>query len=458
MHTKVKQFVEDNKMLEKCDRVIVGLSGGADSVCLLILMKELCEEKDLEIIAVHINHGIRGEEADADEAFCRLFCERLGVEYKACHINVPEYADRNHLSVEEAARILRYEALYNEAGENGVIAVAHHQNDQAETVLFNLVRGSKLKGAAGMAPVRDRIIRPLLCITREEIEEYLFVREQDFCTDSTNLTNEYSRNSIRNQIMPLLTEVNLGAVRNIAAFAAGAMEAEEYLSEITEERFNSLSEMSEAKLLLKNIEGEHPYIAGRLIRKAIGQMGQGLKDITELHIKQIIALKASAVGANKHIKGGLWVENTREGLLFYVRSQNVPKEAVDINPPMEIQPWEGSGKFRFEIKNWSDNKKITNEVCTKMLDYDKIKFGLQLRTRKPGDIIAIDDMGHHKKLKQYFVDEHISRAQKDETILLADGNNIVWVVGGRIGADYKITENTTRVLEVYYEGGRNGKS
>ena len=449
MQKKVLQYIKDNKMLCSRPRVVVGLSGGADSVCLLLILKEACKEAGATLVAVHVNHGIRGEEANRDEAFCKRLCEENNIVFKAYKFSVPDIAKEQKLSLEEAGRMVRYQSFYEAAGENGVVAVAHHQNDQAETVLFNIARGSRLKGAVGMMPVRDRIIRPLLCVTRSEIETYLKENGVEYCTDSTNLGNDYSRNSIRNQVMPLLNEINPKATAHFADFAAGALEAESFLEEYTCSCFLEKSKNLQDKILL-DIKGVHSYIVGRLIRMVFERLEVGLKDITKKHVDEIVMLSSKRVGANKHIKSGVWVENTRDGLLFYKKSEAGVIEPIEINPPTRIS-LDDKAYMEFDIIEWDDNKKITNEVYTKYLDYDKIKFGLQLRGWQQGDIIAINN-GHHKKLKQYFVDEHVSRCKKEEALLLADGSNIVWVVGKRIGADYKITENTKRVLEVRYKG------
>lgn len=457
MRTKVLDFINENEMLSKCHRVVVGLSGGADSVCLLVILKELCEEKGIELLAVHINHGIRGEEANRDEAYCRTLCDKLSIKFLAYHFDVPTYAKKEGLSTEEAGRVLRYKAFREAAGNEGVIAVAHHKNDQAETVLFNLVRGTKLKGASGMSPVRDGIIRPLLNVTREEIEAFLRDNNIEFCVDGTNASNEYSRNAIRNQIIPALLDINEKAVEHISDFASGVAEAEEFLSALTDEYYKRVSNTVDGRILL-DVRAEKPYIAKRLVRKAFEQMHMGLKDVTEVHISEIMKLAFGKIGAYKHIKDGVCVENTRDGLLFYNEADIKPPAIIEVKPPVTVELGGGKGAIEFSVKEWNNNKKITNLDYTKILDYDKIKVGLQLRGWQQGDVIAIDDKGHHKKLKQYFVDEHIPRVCKEEILLLADGSNIMWVVGGRIGADYKVSDSTNRVLEVRYIGGQNGEN
>lgn len=452
MLNKVRRFIELNKMFDGCDRIIAGLSGGADSVCLLILLKELVP-KNIAIIAVHINHGIRGEEALRDEKFCEDLCRRMNVEYRCFNYDVRSYAKEKHLTVEEAGRTLRYEAFNHLAGIRGRIAVAHHKNDRAETVLFNICRGSGLKGAAGIQPIRDNIIRPLLCVTRQEIEQYLTGKEFSWCEDCTNSSNDYARNCIRNQIIPIIEEsVNSAVVDNIDNFANNAMEAERYLSEITDKLYRERVSYTRGKILIKRLEELDDYMLKRIIRKAFHETCESLKDLGMVHVEAVKDVYNSDVGSVAHIKSGIMVEHTREGLLFYKDGAIREPSFTKVQVPGEIELPNGIGKFEFSIISPMKPEKIPKEVYTKYFDYDKIKFGLQLRGWQSGDYITIDDENHHKKIKQYFADEKMSVTDKTETILLADGNEIVWVVGKRIGNRYKVSESTKRILKVIYGG------
>lgn len=454
MLLKVKEYVEFNKMFDGCDRIVVGFSGGADSVCLISVLEEICP-KNVKMVAVHINHGIRGEEAFRDLDFCREFCKNRGIEFCEYSYNVPAHAKEQGITVEEAGRNLRYAAFNEVAGVRGRIAVAHHKNDQAETVLFNICRGSGIKGASGIQPVRDNVIRPLLCVTRAEIENYLLEKGLTFCQDSTNFENDYTRNCMRNLIVPTIqTNINSNAVENIAVFAKNAGEAEAYLEKLTDIHFKELVTYSRNRILLKRLETVDEYMAKRLIRKALGQMNRGLKDIGMVHVENVYGVLGCAVGTVATVKFDIKVERRREGLLFYRDGDIVKGNVVDIDVPSVVEPWEGAGEFEFSIIPVNEHEKITKEVYTKYFDYDKIKISLQLRGWESGDVITIDDEGHHKKLKQYFVDEKMSVVDKAETVILADGKDVVWVVGRRIGANYKVTEFTKRILKVVYGGKR----
>ena len=255
---EVKKYCMDNSLLSPGTKVIVGVSGGADSVCLLRILLELKEVLALDVRCVHIEHGIRGEESRRDMDFVKCLCQELNVPLKIYEFDIPKRAAQTGMTVEEAGRYARYEAFNTELEACGadVIAVAHHLNDQAETVLFNMSRGSGLKGVSGMAPVNGRIIRPLLAVTREQIEEYLSKLGQEYCTDSTNKDVVYSRNGIRQLVLPELERIVTGASEHIARAADEIREADEYIrGEALKARAESVEEKAE-------VEGSNEEING----------------------------------------------------------------------------------------------------------------------------------------------------------------------------------------------------
>ena len=228
---KVLAFMRKNHMTDRGDSVLAAVSGGADSVCLLLLLHEMAAELGIKVFAFHMNHGIRGAEADRDEQFVMELCERLNIPLTVAHEKVEEYAAERGLSGEEAGRILRYHHLGETAEKYqcAKIAVAHHEDDDAETVLLNLFRGSGLAGLSGIRPVRENIIRPLLCVSRKEIEGYLNEQELSWCEDSTNKENDYTRNKIRNELLPWVTEnINSRAAEHILAVSEFAAQADAY--------------------------------------------------------------------------------------------------------------------------------------------------------------------------------------------------------------------------------------
>lgn len=462
MYDKVKKYVQQNRMLDGCSNVVIALSGGADSVCLAHIMKRLSEETDcFAITAVHVHHGIRGAEADRDADFCKKLCDALGIGFREIRRDVPAYARERRISCEEAGRLLRYEGLRGEALELSCakIAVAHHMNDQAETVLFNMCRGSGIRGMRGMLPETGGIIRPLLCCTREEIEEYLRERDLRFCTDSTNKEDSYSRNRIRHKVLPFLEEnINTRAVRNIAAMADRMARAESYLEKQTDRRYREAAVYKGDGILLRNLEAEDTYIAGRIIMRALGELASGLKDIGEIHVDAVVALINARSGKRADASHGIEARREPDGIFLRRNEDNVCFAPIKIDLPCGIIDCKGGGNFEFSVKDWNKEEKISNSIYTKCFDYDKIKFGLWLRTREDGDYLTIDASGHHKKLNQYYIDEKVPGYMRDGTLLLADGHSIMWVVGGRISEEYKITDRTKRALWVKYGGLTDGES
>lgn len=228
----------------RADTIVCALSGGADSVCLLTALNALSGELGFKTAACHLNHGLRGEESDADEAFCVRLCERLGTELFHRKINVAEFSEK-HQSAEETARKVRY-GFFDEAlehfGERAVIATAHNADDNAETVLLNLIRGTGLRGLCGIPRERDRVIRPLINIRRDEIEKFLAGIGQDYVTDSTNLSEKYTRNKIRRSIIPLIREINPSFSETTARMTETLRDDEKYLDRAAEDALEKLSE------------------------------------------------------------------------------------------------------------------------------------------------------------------------------------------------------------------------
>ena len=230
---KVWAYIKANNMLEDCSNAVVGVSGGADSVCLMLMLNDyiIHNNKDVKLHIVHVNHGIRKEAAD-DEQFTRKLCESLKLDYHCYNIECEKIARENNLTVEEAGRLERYDIFdkLSKQYDKTRIFVAHHMNDQAETVIMNMARGTSLKGIRGIVPVRDNICRPLLCITRQDIESWLVLRNQSFVTDVTNYDNDYTRNSIRNVLLPYMGEhINKNVVQNIAFMAQEVRAVENFV-------------------------------------------------------------------------------------------------------------------------------------------------------------------------------------------------------------------------------------
>lgn len=479
---KVYKYIRDNEMFKQNGSVIAGVSGGADSVCLYKILLELRKRLNIEIHVIHINHGIRGEEAKRDEKFVCEMCESDNVPYKVYRYNVPEYAHANSLSEEEAGRILRYKTFEREAyksGENTVIAVAHNKNDVAETFIHNLCRGSGLKGLTGMECVNGRIVRPVMCLDRREIEEYLEESGYEFITDSTNMSVEYTRNKIRNVILPYLTEnINNNSIEHILNAAEELKQAEAYMADITDCMYEKIVTVHNNCIYMdkKAYYDTDDYIRRRVVRKAVGQAAGRLKDITRTHIEDVMGLFLRQSGKYIVLPYGVKAYSDYDKIVLCAdkkEEKNSLDDAKADKNKLIVTDVEGEGTYRYgdfvfeiqiiEVENNKDFIKILEnylkngeKLYTKWFDYDKINFAVQIRSRKEGDYLVINETGNKKKLKKYFADEKIPQRERELIPLFSDGSHIMWVVGHRISEAYKVNSDTKRVMKVTRKDKEDG--
>ena len=301
---KVLNTIKQYNMLKKGDTCVVGISGGADSVCLLTMLAGLKDVLDLNMICVHVNHMIRGAEADYDQSFVEAYCGKLGIPLRVFNIPVEKIAEEQHLTVEEAGRMERYKAFArvgDETGQDYRIAVAHNCNDLCETVLLNMARGTGLAGVSGIPAVRDRVIRPLIDTTRQEIEDYLDEKGIAFVTDSTNLETIYARNKIRHKVLPELEEVNDRAMEHIVKLADMAGMYTDFVKGYVDDLITANVEADPAgsrySIKLETLKAQKELIQTLVIRELIGRVCGGLKDIGNNHVKEVMKLYGADSGA-----------------------------------------------------------------------------------------------------------------------------------------------------------------
>lgn len=458
---KTKQFIEKWNMLPEKAGVLVGLSGGADSVALLEVLCRLRRQLGLRLFAVHVHHGIRTA-AQRDADFCARLCEDKEVPFVCERVDVPRLAEEQGLSLEEAGRKARYEIFERYRAEQGldVIAVAHHQNDQAETMLFQMFRGSGLRGLAGIPCKRDFIIRPLLCVSRKEIEAYLEECGLSYVTDETNLTQDYTRNRLRHQVLPMAEEICPGTIENMSRTSAILREMEEFMEQLSRSYMKEYSrEMPDALLVYTNLlEKYHPALQKAIILYAIESVIKSRKDITQKHVEGVLSLLEKGGEKVIDLPQGYKVMKSYDTLGFYRESDKTEEEFV----PLGIEPGETytlpDGKT-MEVTLLSDNnfENIPKSNCIKWFDYDKIIDTLYLRTREKGDFLTVRDDGATKTLQDYFVNEKVPKSERDRMLVLADGSHIIWVLGKRISAHYKVTEKTKHILQIHIGGNDDGR-
>ena len=460
---RIRAFARKYEMFRPGDRVLLGFSGGADSVFLLLALLEFPEfsERPERIRAVHVHHGLRGEEADRDAAFSETFCRERGIACRVIRIDAKAEARAAGISVEEAGREARYRLLKEEADawaseSAGApfrvrIATAHHAGDSAETFLENLFRGTGLPGLSGIPPVRGNILRPLLCVSGGEIREYLKGEGISWVEDSTNGEPDYTRNRIRNLLLPEIEkEINPRAAEHIAAAAGRLVAADEYIRGEAE-RWLSLREEKEsgggmpgssgvslpARELLAAPEALRAYI----LKAAMKDAGIALRDVGAVHIEAALDIAAGQTGRRCPLPGGA------SAIKGYGRLLLCP----GTDPREDFHP----GSIVREILEMAPEEVPPNfpdDPYTKWMDYDKIKGVLCVRTRREGDYFFLES-GGRKTLKAYFIDEKIPAGERDRVPLIADGSHILWIVGGRISAGVRITPGTRRILKVTYKKG-----
>ena len=452
MYQKVKAYVKKWHMLQKEDSVIAGISGGADSVCLLFMLLKLQKELGFALMAVHVNHGIRGAEAERDEAYVKRLCRQWNVRLKVYRENVPAYAKEHGMTEEEAGRDIRRTCFCKVLKEWGgtKIALAHHENDNVETLLWNLCRGTGIWGLGGIAPVNDVWIRPLLCVKRREIESYLKKRGISYCTDTTNADRRYMRNRIRMDVIPYLEDcVNTESVSHMGKTMERMYELEQYILEEVGQYKESCTGWKNGRRIIRQTEYTKipKALRDNVLHEILCETAGRRKDIEEVHVQMLRDLFTKQVGKRIDLPYGVTAIRTYEGVRF---EKNIPEAS-----------YAGDENELFSIRVFDrepGNVTFPEKIYTKWFDYDIIKNTVKIRHRIAGDSIVINRYGGRKKLKQYFTDQKVPQEDRDKIWIAADGDEVLWIVGYRQSQKYQITEKTTKILEIQYYGGEeNGR-
>jgi tRNA(Ile)-lysidine synthase len=487
---KVRKTITQNNLIEKGEHIVIGVSGGPDSVCLLSVFQELAEEWELTLHAVHVNHQLRGEKADEDQRYTEELCRRFGIPCHVFYYDVKALAAEQKVSVEEAGRMARYEAFDKVKKEieskikreressNGAlkapkvkIATAHNSNDQAETLLMRIIRGTGTDGLAGMEYIHDGlIIRPLLDVSRDEIEEYCEERNLNPRIDLTNLEPAYTRNRIRLELLPLLQSQYNGNILSALNRLAGIAWADkEYLYLQVERAKEILTHEGEScKIDREGYKKLHPAIGKRLINASLKEMGL-LQDMTAVHLDSADYLLRQGRTGDRiafpdgyglrltYGKGELYRQIEKIGDRFQSNAEDENKGntafcyPVSLNNTVQIPELNALLKVRI-LQEKPDPKLYRNNRFCACLDLagKGIKDGIFIRTRRSGDYIIPLGMRGRKKLQDYFVDEKIPWEERDRIPLLCFGREVLWVVGHRLNENYKVTESATEIVCVEY--------
>ena len=435
---KIREYIEKYNMINRGDGVVLGLSGGPDSVCLFFVLLALQSEYDLSIKAVHINHLIRGEDADEDEVYVKKLCSEFDVPIETRRIDVPKLAKESGRSLEEEARLCRYqvfEQIANDFEQQGIsskIAVAHNADDNAETVLFHMVRGAGLDGMCGIAPVRGIVIRPLLELSKKDIMAFLEENQLSYCIDSTNSQIDYDRNRIRHNIMPELTQINDRALEHISEMTLRLAQIADYL-ELEANGLLQMAKLEGDKLRKRTIATAPRVVASQALKNYLSSFMPEQKDVSAYHIDTILDL------LNEDGERQLQLPYNKTVIISYEEIFVIDRDAPAKNPVFNYREFE-----------YTQDMKYPTQSYTKWFDCDRITDNVVIRTREEGDYLTIDSEGNRKSIQDYFVDEKIPRHLRNQLPLVCDGSHVMWVVGHRVSEYYKISANTTRVLEISY--------
>ncbi len=434
MKQKIIKTIQENNLINKGDSIVIGLSGGADSVFLALILNEIKDDFNLKLKAVHINHQLRGDEANRDMLFCENLCKQLEIEFVCFNVDVKSQAKEQNKGIEEMAREIRYECFKAEC-ENGKIATAHNLDDLAETLIFNITRGSGVLGLGSIPIKRDNIIRPILYVSREEIEQYLEKIGQDFVVDSTNLTDEYSRNKIRHNVIPVLKEINPNFLQSVKRLTENAKMQSDFIDETVEGLF-------ENDVSAEEILNQPKAIIFEFVKKLLSKNNINADNF---HINECVNTLESG-GRCQLPKDFLFSVKNNKITIAKNKKENI--ESFEI--PFELSVKTPYNKYNAKIISIEEfnknNQNVYNLFLKSAVDYDKIQNSAKYRNRLPGDKIYLKGRKVNKLLKTVYNELKIPSEVRDYLAVLTDGEKIVWAEGVGVNADYAVDKNTKKVL------------
>lgn len=448
MESKIQKFIKLHNLLEQDKPVLAGISGGADSVALALVLKQL----GYALAAVHCNFHLRGEESERDEQFVRDFCLQQDIPLYVKDFQTEEYAKEKKISIEMAARELRY-AYFHELMKStkiSVLAVAHHQNDQAETLLINLIRGTGIHGLRGMLPKNGETVRPMLCVTREEILDYLAEKGQEFVTDSTNLSTDYTRNKIRLELLPYLKTLNPSIISTLNHTALNLSEAEnlynrQVCAEIQNLILSDSYTLGETPLLLKRLN--NPMKSAEM--KPVWHEILFPYGFTETQVENILSLNITDCGKVFYANNWELIVDRDEVIL---RKKNEEDFEDILIYDTDVYATFLEVKVNIDIHKRKYYPVIEKESRVALLDYDKLTFPLQIRKVQAGDKFVPLGMKGKKLISDFLTDQKAKSWEKKDQLILCDAQGeILWVIGRRISGKYAISDKTQKIYRMELE-------
>lgn len=455
---KVLGTINKYNLIEDGDKIVLGLSGGPDSVCLLHILYRLKEKMNIEVYAAHLNHQIRGLEAQKDALYISQICEDLGITSFVKAINVPEYCKEQGVSLEEGARTLRYEMFeeIKQKTKSNKIAIGHNRNDQAETVLMRIMRGTGLQGLRGIEYIRDnKIIRPILDIERSDIEAYCEKYELNPRIDKTNLESIYTRNKIRLELIPYMKDnFNPNVIESIVRMTNSLKSDSDYIDLEAEKSFKEVSTLKEdsVEISLPKYSNLHNAIKVRILRSAIKHIIGDTNFVDQKHIEDIIELECESK-LNKMLNLPRGIFAYRRKNIIILTTKEIVSEEIDFcyNIPSNgfIKIKELNLVLETQKMSIDRYKSIKLDKTSKGFDFDKIKGGIVVRSRKQGDKIKL--AGGSKKVKDLFIDLKIPREDRCKVPVITDDEGILCVGDYKTSENYKIDSETKEVLKISFK-------
>lgn len=448
---KINKTIRKYSMLSEGDSVLIGLSGGPDSVCLTIILDKLRDNFNLSLYAVYINHGLRPDEIVREISSCRSLCDRLGIRFIPKSINLEEYVRENNLNLQEAARDLRYRMFEKISEELRVtkLALGHNADDQAETVLMRLVRGAGRRGMSGIPPVRGNIIRPLIDIKREEIEAYLAEVNEPFLTDSSNLKEDYFRNWLRHNIIPEIKKQNPSFVDSIVKSAEIFRDEDAYLEVIVTKTLMRLitgKTDNSIELFLIPLENIEKPILRRIMRRVLSEIGVD-RGIDLGHVDDILRLiKENQSGDMLNLPRGIRVVKKYSTLLLTTEELSSGFTPCAFEVPGKVTLEEAGIVINAEVSETMQDG--CDGKMTAVLDFDRLVFPLYIRMREDGDFFYPAGFGMRKKLQDFFVDCKVPHDERDSVPIIVSGEDIVWIAGYRMDERFTAKDDTKKFLNL----------
>ncbi len=447
---KVILFIKQNKLIETGDKVLVALSGGPDSVFALHFLHKFKDKYKIDIHALHVNHQLRGTDSDEDEKFCRDLATSLNAGYRPVKVDVKNFASEIGKSLEEAARILRYTELENYANKTGAdkIVTAHNMNDNAETVLLNFLKGTGISGMSGIPVQRGKIIRPFLCLTKDEILYYLKENNLNYRLDKTNLETEFQRNFLRNEIIPLIKkEINPSFERALFRNSEIFRNTKTLLSRFTGyliQDFIGIINENEIHIDLELVEKFGTEALAGVFKKICASHFSLKFEFNDW--KKIEAILRKQTGRKVEMSDDFIVMRDRKSLILKKKenSETNRKLKIKIGGSIEIE----GKKLNISVAA-GDKIQFTGDKNREYISGDNVSEEFEIRKWNHGDKFIPLGMKNFKKLSDFLTEEKIPAPEKENQLVLTNKNNIVWVIGRRIDDRYKILPNTKRILELW---------